>query len=265
MRRGSLDKRLRILRAERGYSLTNASEKIGIDRHTLRQLELGEREPYYGTLRKIAAGYGVEIEDLVETPTEDAHETPRERAPSAPVIKSVIPVPRMSAEEAFPHDPRPEAEAFVERWGEMASAIKTIKGEDAGVQALLRTLEWAVTAEANFLFREFSAVPHWMFQSSGDQDPVTLSDVFNKVYMAAEELRGALRMVGSDSGIQASEVRQQEEREYRKLRDSARKHVMGDSEAWIGEFSPADLGTGTLGKIGSSGLEKTRRDQAQSN
>ncbi len=257
MMKGSLDKRLRVLRAERGYSLTKASEKIGIDRHTLRQLELGEREPYYGTLRKIAVGYGVEIEDLLETPTGDAHETPKERAPSAPVIESVVQVPLMREEEAFPHDPRPGAEAFVERCGEMASAIKTIKGRGAGIQALLRTVEWAVTAEANFVFKEFLAVPPWKFRSIGEQDPATLGDIFDKVDMAAEELRGALRMVGSDTGLtglHASEVRQEEEREYHRLRDRASEHVWS-SEALIGEPGADDLGTGTLGKTGSSDLE----------
>jgi transcriptional regulator with XRE-family HTH domain len=264
MTKGSLDKRLRVLRAERGYSLTNASERIGIDRHTLRQLELGEREPYYGTLRKIAAGYGVEIEDLVETPAEDAQEAPRERAPSAPVTKSET-VARPPRKEDLSHqDPRPGAEAFVERWGEMASAIKTIKIEGTGIQALLRTAEWAVTAEANILFREFLAVPPYVIRSSDVTDLVPLSYVFNKVYMAAEGLRGALRMVDSGTGLHASELRQEEEREYLGLRDRARDHVRG-SEAWIGEPGEDDLATGVLGTIGSSDLEKTRRNQARSN
>ena len=261
MLKDSLDKRLRVLRAERGYSLTNASERIGIDRHTLRQLELGEREPYYGTLRKIAAGYGVQIEDLVEAPTQDAHETSRGRALAAPVLESVVQVPLVREEEAFPHDLRTRAEAFVERWAETASTIKSMRGEGTGTQTLLRTVEWAVTAETNHLFRDFMAVPPSMVRSSNVTDPVPLRDVFNKVYITAEELRGALRMVGSDTKLHASELRQEEDREYLKLRDRVRVHIRGTG-AEFGEPGEDALGTGT---IGSSDLEKTPRDQARSN
>ncbi len=68
MMQGSLAQTLRVLRAREGWGLTEASEKIGINRHTLRELEIGKREPYYPTLRKIAEGYGVRIEELVEEP-----------------------------------------------------------------------------------------------------------------------------------------------------------------------------------------------------
>ncbi len=63
---GSLAERLRVLRAQHGLSLKEASEKIGVNRHTLRDLELGKREPYGPTLRKIAEGYNVPIGRLLE-------------------------------------------------------------------------------------------------------------------------------------------------------------------------------------------------------
>jgi len=66
---GSLAESLRLLRARKGLSLLAASEQLGVDRHTLRDLELGQgRTPRYPTLAKIAEGYGVPVEDLLEEP-----------------------------------------------------------------------------------------------------------------------------------------------------------------------------------------------------
>ena len=62
-----LAEKLRILRAHKGLSLLAASEQLGVDRHTLRDLELGRgRTPRYPTLAKIAQGYEVPVEDLLE-------------------------------------------------------------------------------------------------------------------------------------------------------------------------------------------------------
>jgi DNA-binding XRE family transcriptional regulator len=49
-------------------TLTDASAQIGITRQTLRGLERGGQEPHYPTLRKIADGYGVPVEELLEEP-----------------------------------------------------------------------------------------------------------------------------------------------------------------------------------------------------
>ena len=65
---GLLAERLRILRAREGLTLTEASERIGITRHTLSSLERGGQEPHYPTLHKIADGYGIAVEDLLEEP-----------------------------------------------------------------------------------------------------------------------------------------------------------------------------------------------------
>jgi transcriptional regulator with XRE-family HTH domain len=69
MTQGSFAEILRVLRAQRGLALTEAASRIGIDRHTLRDLELGDRTPRYPTLTKIAEGYGVPVEDLLEEPS----------------------------------------------------------------------------------------------------------------------------------------------------------------------------------------------------
>src|SRR5215211_3953692 len=70
MMQGSLAERLRILRARKGLTLTEASERIGITRHTLAALERGGQEPHYPTLAKLADGYGVPVEDLLDSTEE---------------------------------------------------------------------------------------------------------------------------------------------------------------------------------------------------
>jgi transcriptional regulator with XRE-family HTH domain len=63
---GSLAERLRILRAQRGMTLIEAAEQAGVGRDTLSDLERGRRHPVMPTLAKIAQGYGVPVEDLLE-------------------------------------------------------------------------------------------------------------------------------------------------------------------------------------------------------
>lgn len=103
MMQGSLAERLRVLRAQRGLSLTEASEMLGVNRHTLRDLELGKREPYGPTMRKIAAGYNVPTARLLEAeepvplgeapppgPDEQLIEDPEEDLHIRPVSSSTL-------------------------------------------------------------------------------------------------------------------------------------------------------------------------------
>jgi transcriptional regulator with XRE-family HTH domain len=65
MMRGSLAQRLRILRARRGLTLTEASDMVGITRHTLAALERGDQVPLLPTVHALAEGYAVPVEDLL--------------------------------------------------------------------------------------------------------------------------------------------------------------------------------------------------------
>jgi transcriptional regulator with XRE-family HTH domain len=56
------------LRAQRGMTLVEAAEQAGVGRDTLSDLERGRRHPVMPTLAKIAQGYGVPVEDLLEEP-----------------------------------------------------------------------------------------------------------------------------------------------------------------------------------------------------
>jgi DNA-binding XRE family transcriptional regulator len=69
MTQTSLAAKLRLLRAQHGLTIKDAAARLGVDRHTLRRIELGTQEAQYPTLAKIAQGYEVPVEDLLEEPT----------------------------------------------------------------------------------------------------------------------------------------------------------------------------------------------------
>jgi transcriptional regulator with XRE-family HTH domain len=64
----SLARKLRVLRAERGWTLNQAAERAGVQPETISDAEHGKRRPYTPTLAKIARGYGVPVEELLEEP-----------------------------------------------------------------------------------------------------------------------------------------------------------------------------------------------------
>ena len=68
MMQGSLARKLRILRAERGLTQERAAGVIGITPETLSDLERGKRRAYGPTLSKIAKGYGISVGELIEEP-----------------------------------------------------------------------------------------------------------------------------------------------------------------------------------------------------
>ena len=63
---GPIAVKLRILREQRGLTQKEAAELADVHFETLRRLESGEQTPYMPTLTKIARGYGVAIEELLE-------------------------------------------------------------------------------------------------------------------------------------------------------------------------------------------------------
>src|SRR5215204_4271053 len=79
-----LPRKLRLLRVRQGLTLVEAAKKTGVTRVTLSELERGHREPVAPTLVKIAEGYGVPIEDLLEEPALSGKaEAPEETEPSS--------------------------------------------------------------------------------------------------------------------------------------------------------------------------------------
>jgi transcriptional regulator with XRE-family HTH domain len=68
MMQSSLARKLRVLRAERGLTQRAASAQIGVTKETLSDLERGLRHPHDVTLSRIARGYGVPVDELLEEP-----------------------------------------------------------------------------------------------------------------------------------------------------------------------------------------------------
>jgi transcriptional regulator with XRE-family HTH domain len=106
----TLARRLRIERAARGLSLTEAAEKIGIRRDTLSELERGKRGAYSGTLEKIADAYDLSLGELLSEETTVAPKADAPTPSSGPVIEQYI---------RDPHDPRPYDEAIAEAYEEV--------------------------------------------------------------------------------------------------------------------------------------------------
>ncbi len=87
MMQRSLSERLRVLRARRGLSLTEAAERAGVTRDTISDLERGKRRAYMPTLTKIAKGYRVPVEELLEEPV------PLDEAPGGAGLMQVDELP----------------------------------------------------------------------------------------------------------------------------------------------------------------------------
>ena len=68
MVQGSLAHRLRVLRAEHGLTLREAASLTGVAKETISDIERGLRQPHDPTLAKIAKGYAVPVEYLLEEP-----------------------------------------------------------------------------------------------------------------------------------------------------------------------------------------------------
>ena len=66
-----LARRLRELRAERGWSVDVASERMSIEPVSLRRLEAGKTNPTLGTLLSIAAAFRVSVVELLKPPAAD--------------------------------------------------------------------------------------------------------------------------------------------------------------------------------------------------
>ena len=63
---GPIAVKLRVLREERGLTQEQAAKLTQVTPETLRALESGKRPPYMPTVTKLARGYGVPVEELVE-------------------------------------------------------------------------------------------------------------------------------------------------------------------------------------------------------
>lgn len=61
--------RLRLLRAERGWSQNNLAEKLEVSRQSVNAIETGRYDPSLPLAFRIAELFGLAIEDIFESPS----------------------------------------------------------------------------------------------------------------------------------------------------------------------------------------------------
>ena len=136
--RGSLAQRLWRLRLERGLTLEEAAAQIGIDSHTLSRAERGIQKPQAPTLKKIAAGYTVPLEDLIAEPTPvplaeaaplEGVEAPVERRALARELEALI--KRFESDvDALPYPPADKTQRTLvesDLWGHITQSFSLAK------------------------------------------------------------------------------------------------------------------------------------------
>ena len=172
MMHGSLPAKLQVLRARQGLTLIEAAEKIGIGRDTLSDLERGNRHPVMPTLAKIAKGYGVSVEDLLEEPV------PSGEAPSG-----------MGRSPEDPSRTSPEA-------------LEDVSEEER--LSLLGSFRESILAVVDKLGEEFKAV-----QESGDrEDLLTLFSEVAFSRLGAFESLGEEEVMQEREGVSDKERRE---------------------------------------------------------
>jgi len=72
--------RLRVLRAERGWSQADLASRVGVSRQTVNAIETGRDDPRLVLAFAIARAFGKRIEEVFEPPSASA---PKKR-PTAP-------------------------------------------------------------------------------------------------------------------------------------------------------------------------------------
>ncbi|MDQ6768344.1 MAG: helix-turn-helix transcriptional regulator [Candidatus Eremiobacteraeota bacterium] len=58
--------RLRVLRAERGWSQADLAERLGVSRQTAHAMETGKYAPSLPLAFRVARAFGLSIEDIFE-------------------------------------------------------------------------------------------------------------------------------------------------------------------------------------------------------
>ena len=153
---GSLARKLRVLRAERGLTLRQAAEQAGVRPGTLSELERGLHRPHDITLSRVAKGYGVPVEDLLEEPAlAGKAEAPREAGSANARQLFAEHQARAAWQRAFDESRRFRSQAKM-RLGEQLSLWEAAKHEGASYEKRRKFLDATgrILNEANSVSRE---------------------------------------------------------------------------------------------------------------
>jgi transcriptional regulator with XRE-family HTH domain len=163
--------RLRRVREQRGFTLTEMSARTGISKSTLSRLENGQRKPSLELLLPLAQAYRVPLDDLVGAPEVG---DPRIRLKPRQVNgRTVLPLTRPGGIQAWKilipasqSQPHPRAHDGFEWLYVLAGRMRLLLGD--------RDLVLAVGEAVEFDTR----VPHW-FGSTGE-GPAEVLSIFGR-------------------------------------------------------------------------------------
>jgi transcriptional regulator with XRE-family HTH domain len=137
----TLAERLRILRAEKGWSLVEAGKHCRLSPDNLSMIEKGLRKPQIATLRKLAVAYEVDFQELVSL--QEFSDTRKDSAPAKGLLdredvrdwlrEKGAPLLLMSDEEFV------EMVGTFEQLEDFDDFVRELVAERAGVEDLLNT------------------------------------------------------------------------------------------------------------------------------
>jgi transcriptional regulator with XRE-family HTH domain len=175
-----------MLRAERGLTLRQVADLTGVAKETLSDIERGKRHPHDVTLSKLAAGYGIAFEELLDLKEE---EKDQEDAALASAGKAEAPLAKSEARESPSEAQR--SLSYVNAWAtfvdELSGDIEEWKYEQTG-----GALDPADLPEDEFLPFIFSAMP--FVQTYQRVHQVVYADEVGLLPLLQEEVRLRGRM-----------------------------------------------------------------------
>ncbi|GAA5027972.1 XRE family transcriptional regulator [Terrabacter aeriphilus] len=165
-------RRLRRVRAQRGFTLTDVAERTGLSKSTLSRLENGQRRPSLELLLPLAHVYRVPIDDLVGAPEVG---DPRVRLKPRHVNgRTVLPLTRSGGVQAWKiivpasqTTPRTRGHEGFEWLYVLSGRMRLILGDQDFVLGVGEAAEFD------------TRVPHW-FGSTGE-GPAEVLSIFGRV------------------------------------------------------------------------------------
>jgi transcriptional regulator with XRE-family HTH domain len=181
----SLALKLRVLRAERGWTLNQAAERAGVQPETISDAEHGKRRPYTPTLTKIAKGYGVPVEELLGEAVSLAEASQETGRLEEERLEADSPKDRQHWETvlASVHERQSEVEAKVEELVALPDPSK----------ADLYQLKWALDEAQDCVITLMLALPGGHRRHRGGRDKIVIDNLLVVDPDQLEELGDAER------------------------------------------------------------------------
>ncbi len=211
---GSLALKLRILRAERALTIEQAAERAGVQPETISDAERGRRRPYLPTLRKLAAGYEVPVEELLSADEEPAFAGKAEApGPGPPEDQYPNPVDQLE-KQLFDPDLAPLQQSVVERaaehvsrWSERADLMKRIEAKDMGMAySLVIKDAQAVRKDAVLLLRDMMALAGRPLTGEWLKLGREIADTTDRVLAAVDRLKEEHRALWAEDAAAYREM-----------------------------------------------------------